>query len=133
MRVTKPYQCRHLVSDEQGKGALGCVVSLVMLGLAGYIIFSSGPEYYAFKGFETDVKTAVSRAGANFSDDEVLIADILNLAKRNEVKIAREDIKIERFAGQIFLTIRHTIPLDLLVIQHEMNFEIKASSYIGKL
>ncbi len=129
----KSIKTRRMWSDEQGKGTMGCVVSLALLGIMAYIVIRSGPDYYAFKSFDADVRTAISRAGANFYDDETVLRDVLDLARRNEVRVARENIKIERFAGQLHVTIHHTIPLDLIITQHKMNFEIKASSYVGRL
>lgn len=119
--------------SEEGKGAAGCLLFILVLAAAVMVGIRIWPDYYAFKSLETDVKTEVSRAGANFFDDETLLKNVLLLAKRNEVRVAREHIKIDRFAGQIFLTVRYTIPLDLGFYKWNKAFEIKASSFIGRL
>jgi hypothetical protein len=79
------------------------------------------------------VNTEVSRAGANFLADEMLVNNILDLARKNEIRLARNEVKVERFAGQIHLTIHYTVPVDFIVLKKDLNFEIKTSSFVGRL
>jgi len=121
------------MKNSEGKGALGCVFSLLLLFVGVFVGIKVVPLHYSASSLETDVKTEVSRAGANFLDDEVLIKDIMQLAKKNEIRLAREDIKVERLAGQVNVKIHWDVPVDFLVLQHTLAFNIEASSYIGKL
>ena len=118
---------------DAGKGAVGCVIFLVLAGIATFAGIKIVPDYYAHKSFEGEVQTQVARAGANFIDDETMIKDLLALAKKNEVKISRNHIKVERFAGQIIVSIEYNRPVDFIVFQKDMEFKIKASSYVGRL
>jgi len=121
------------IVNSEGKGAIGCLVSLVLIGagiLAGARI---GPPYFAYKSLEGDVKTEVSRSGARFHGDEVLAQNILDVAKKNEVRLKREDIKIARYAGQVQVTIHYQVPVDLLFMTRTFDFHIKASSFLGTL
>jgi hypothetical protein len=133
MTESLPDNRSPILLDVQGKGTLGCLISLALIGLVLFIVIRVGPDYYAFKGFETDVKAEASRAGANFLSDEILRKNIMDLARRNEVRILSENVMIERFAGQIFITIKHTIKMDLILYEHDFDMQIKASSYIGRL
>jgi hypothetical protein len=103
---------------------------IAALALAGMRVL---PVYYAVKSFEADMKTEVSRAGAHFYGDEVIINNIVELAKRNELRISREEIKLERLAGQVFVTIHYVTPVDFLILERELSFDMKASSFIGRL
>ena len=111
----------------------GRLFFLLLLAICCFVGIIIGPPYYANYGFETDVKSEVSRAGAHFFDDDTVIKDILDLAKRNEIRLKRENIKVERVAGQLYVTVRYSVPVDFMVHQRDLNFEIKASSYIGRL
>lgn len=118
---------------QDGKGMMGCVFSLLLLlvgGIAGVRLF---PPYYAHKSFQTDVRTEISRAGAQFLDDETVMKNILALARRNEIRLSRSNVKLERFAGQIQATVRYSVPVDFFVFKKDMEFEIQASSFVGKL
>jgi hypothetical protein len=119
--------------DSEGKGVTGCFVFIAVLALSAIIGARIVPVIYSVKSFETDVKTEVSRAGAQFYADEVLLNNLLDLARRNELRIKRENIKLERFAGQVFVTIHYSTLVDFIVVERNMNFDIKASSFIGRL
>jgi len=119
--------------SEEGKGLAGCLSFLLVLVVVGFAAAKIWPEYYACKSLDTDVRTEVSRAGANFLSDETLMKDILNLATRNEVKLTNEQVKIERFAGQINVVVHFTVPIDLFFFNWDMSCDIKATSFVGRL
>jgi len=109
------------------------MLALLMVAVVIFIGIRIGPPFYSNKSFETDINTEVSRAGAHFVDDETLANNVIDLARKNEIKLTRNQIKVERFAGQIHLTIQYTVPLDFIVMQKDWNFEIKSSSFVGRL
>ena len=119
--------------NDEGKGALGCLLSILLLGAAILVGVRVGPPYFAYKSLESDVSTEVSRAGAHFFNDEVLVQNILDVAKKNEIRIKKEDIKVERFAGQVQVVIHYRVPVDLIFLEHTFDFNVKASSFIGTL
>lgn len=133
MRRLKRYKDTLLSSDAAGKGLTGCVVAMIMLGIFILISMRVGPPYFAVKSFEADVKKEASRAGANAMDDETVVRNLLDLARRNEMHLDQENIRIERYAGQIHIKIHYTMPLDLIVYQRDLDFNIEASSYVGRL
>jgi hypothetical protein len=121
------------LSGSEGKGFFGCVVSLVLFGIAVYLAIALGPHYYANFNFEAEVKTIVSRAATHAFTDEGIIKDVMDMAKRNEIKLEREDIKIDRFAGQLHIKVNYSVPVDFVIFERDINFRIDASSYIGAL
>ena len=121
------------MKDSDGKGQLGCLIFVVLAGAAILVGVRVGPPYFAYKSLEADIKTEVSRAGAHFFSDEAVIQNVLDVAKKNEISLKREDIKVERNAGQIHLVVHYTVPVDLVVTQHTFDFNIKASSFVGTL
>jgi hypothetical protein len=133
MNASRRIKRREFHGNSEGKGAVGCILFLALAAAATVAGIRLVPLYYSVKSFETDVKTEVSRAGANFYSDEILVKNVLDLARRNELRVKREDVKLERFAGQVFLTIQYNTPVDFVVFQRNVNFNIKASSFIGRL
>jgi hypothetical protein len=81
---------------------------------------------------DTALKTEVSRAGANFLDDDVLMKNILQLAKRNEINLEQEQVKITRLAGQLNITIHYVTPIDLYLFTWDMVCDLKATHFIGR-
>jgi hypothetical protein len=122
-----------LFSESEGKGLIGCMLSIVLLAMIVFLGITLGPVYYNNLNFESDVKTEVSRAGARFIDNEALVKNIIDLARRNEIRLTRQNIKVERFAGQVHIKINYSVPVDLLATERDLNFEIKVSSFVGSL
>ena len=123
----------HFLKNCEGKGALGCLFFLVLLGGMTLFAVQAGPPYFAYRSLEGDVKTEVSRAGAHLYSNDVLVQNILDIAKNNEILLKKEDIKVERFAGQVQVVIHYTLPVDFIFFARTFDFDIKASSFIGRL
>jgi len=125
--------CGQWLDNCEGKGALGCLLSILLLG--GMVIFAAqaGPPYFSYRSLEGDVKTEVSRAGAHFYSNQVLLQNILDVAKKNEVPLKNENIKVERLAGQVKVTINYSVPVDFVIFERVIDFQIKASSFVGAL
>ncbi|HTY63107.1 MAG TPA: DUF4845 domain-containing protein [Acidobacteriota bacterium] len=117
----------------EGKGLVGCLAALVVFAVAVYLGITLGPIYYSNFDLENGVKTTASRAGAHSFSDEQIINEILDLAKREDIRIKRENILIDRFAGQVHIKVSYSVPVDFIVINRDLSFEISASSFIGTL
>jgi hypothetical protein len=121
------------LKQPDGKGTVGCLAFVVLVGIAVFVAITAGPPYMAARSFEADVKTEVSRAGARFYPNETLMKEVLQLARKNEVRLREENVKIERYAGQLFIKVKYQVPIDLLFYEYIMKVDIKASSYVGTL
>lgn len=119
--------------DPEGKGLVGCLILIVLTGMAIYLSIELVPIYYSNFNFESDVKTEISRAGAHFLDDDTITKDILAMAKNNEIRLTKENISIDRFAGQVHINVQYAVPVNLIIFDHDLVFKINASSFIGTL
>lgn len=126
-------QDRLILRATQGKGMIGCLIFLVLTFIAIFLAIQAVPIYYANYNMEADIKTEVSRAGARFLEDEIIIADIRSMAKKNDIPIGKENIKIQRLAGQIIIDVDYSVPVDFVIFERDLNFHIRASSFVGAL
>jgi hypothetical protein len=117
----------------EGKGLFGCLIFIVLAAVAIFLAIKLGPLYYANYNLESDVRTEVSRAGARSLDDDTIVHDIIDMGRRNEIRLAKQNIKIDRFAGQIHIEVSYAVPVDFVFFEHDVNFQIKASSFMGTL
>jgi len=122
-----------MTAGSEGKGKIGCVLTILLMVTLTLIVLRLGPFYFAFKSFESDLKRDVSRAGANGWDDETIMKDVLDLSKRNSLGLTRDDVKVERFAGQVQVTVQYTFELDLFLYQRPFTLDAQVSSFIGRL
>ncbi len=116
-----------------GKGAFGCIFSLAVLGIALFVAMRVAPPYLSYKQLESDTKSEAARAGAHFLLDETIVKELLPIAEKNDVILTSDNIRIRRFADQLEINIHYVVPVDLIFYQHELEFDIKAASYIGRL
>jgi len=100
--------------NQEGKGAVGCLIFLLVLAICILAVVRLWPDYYAYKTLDTELRTEASRAGANFLEDEAIMANVLQLAKRSDVYITKKNVKIARIAGQIFITVHYSVPIDFI-------------------
>lgn len=114
-----------------GKGMIGCIVSLVVIGTVIFLAIRLGPLYYSNHNFKSDVEAEVSRAAAKSLKDEIIIDNILAMAKMYEIELRREDIKVDRFAGQVHVEMNYSFPVNFALFQRGLNFQIAASSFVG--
>jgi len=121
------------LSNAQGKGLLGCAAMIVLIGVAIYLVIVLAPIFYSNLNFESDVKTEVSRAGAHSLGDETITKDILDVAKKNEIRLTNQDISIDRFAGQVHINVRYVVPVNFVIFNHDLVFQINVSSFVGTL
>ncbi|MDI9611527.1 MAG: hypothetical protein QM330_00445 [Acidobacteriota bacterium] len=126
-------QGHRLLDNAEGKGVIGCLVFIVLMGLAIVVGVQLAPVYYSNYNMEADVKTEASRAGARFLDDDTIIRDVYQMAKRNEIPIRREDIKVHRLAGQVIIEVTYSVPVSFILFERDFHFKIEASSFIGAL
>jgi hypothetical protein len=124
---------RSLLYNAEGKGIIGCLVFIVLFSVAIFLSIQLFPVYYSYYSMESEVKKEISKAGARSLQDDVIIRNVLELAKRNEVPLKEEDIQIERVAGQIIFDIDYAVPVDFVVLQRDLNFNIRVSSFIGAM
>jgi hypothetical protein len=117
----------------EGKGLVGCLLALVLFAVAIYLGITLGPIYYSNFNLENGVKTTASRAGAHFFNDAQIVTEILDLAKREEIRIKKDDILVDRFAGQVHIKVTYSVPVNFIVVERDLNFKIEASSFIGSL
>jgi Domain of unknown function (DUF4845) len=117
----------------EGKGLVGCMLALVLFAVAIYLGITLGPIYYSNFNLENGIKTTASRAGARFFNDEQIVAEVMDLAKREDIRIKKENILIDRFAGQVHIKVNYSVPVDFIVVERDLSFKIEASSFIGTL
>jgi len=126
-------QIRRSLHDSDGKGMVGCIIFIVLIGIAIFLSIRLVPIYYTNYTMESEIKIVVSRAGAHYQDDAAITKDVLDIARKNELQIEKKNIQVRRFAGQIFVEVEYAVPVDFGILERNLNFQIKASSVVGTL
>jgi hypothetical protein len=112
---------------------VGCLLLIVLSGVAIYLGIVLAPILYADFSLESGIKTEISKAGAHALDDETIIKDIIDLGRRNEIRLTRQNISIERFAGQVHIRVRYSVPVDFILLERDLTFKTEGSTFVGTL
>ncbi len=121
------------LNETEGKGIVGCMLLIVIVGVAIYLGIVLAPILYADFNLESGVKTEVSRAGAHFLDDETIAKDIIDIGRRNEIRLTRQNISVERFAGQVHIRVQYSVRVDFILFERDLTFKTEGSTFVGTL
>ena len=116
-------------SREEGKGTAGCIFALVLMLIVIFFAVKLAPPYLNRYEFKSELKQAVSRAGARAFSDENIKKDLLLLAEKNKIVLKSENIRIKHVAGQLVISVEYTIPVDFIILKHDLSFQDEESSF----
>jgi hypothetical protein len=94
---------------ERGESQLGCLVGLILLGLAIFIAWKMIPVKVKAAELRQTVVDEAKSAGTH-GDDRIKAA-ILAKAKEDDLPVTEQDINIVRGNGEITVTVTYTIPV----------------------
>ena len=94
---------------ERGESKLGCLVGLIVLGLAIFVAWKMIPAKVKAAELRQTVVDEAKSAGTH--NDERIRAAILAKAREDDLPVTDENIKIVRSAGEITVTVDYSIPI----------------------
>jgi len=94
---------------ERGEGKLGCLVGLILLGVAIFVAWKMIPVKVKAAELRQTVVDEAKSAGTH-NDDRIRGA-ILKTAREDDLPVTEDNIKIVRTANEITVTVTYTIPI----------------------
>lgn len=94
---------------ERGEGNLGCIIGLIILGLAIFVAWKMIPVKVRAADLKQTVVDEAKSAGSH--QDERIKAGILAKARDVELPVTEDDIKISRHNSDITVDVDYTIPI----------------------
>ena len=94
---------------ERGEGRLGCLVGLILLGLAIFVAWKMIPVKVKAAELRQTVVDEAKSAGTH--NDERIRGAILAKAREDDLPVTEDDINIVRGNGEITVTVTYTIPI----------------------
>jgi predicted membrane protein len=94
---------------ERGEGRLGCLIGLILLGLAIFVAWKMIPAKVKAAELRQTVVDEAKSAGTH--NDDRIKAAILTKAREDNLPVTEKDINIVRGNGEITVTVTYTIPI----------------------
>ncbi|HSY52531.1 MAG TPA: hypothetical protein VLC46_27270 [Thermoanaerobaculia bacterium] len=113
---------------ERGEGQLGCLVGLILLGLAIFVAWKMIPVKVKAAEVRQTVVDEAKSAGTH--NDERIRAAILAKAREDNLPITENDITIVRGNGEITVRVVYTIPIVFPGYTYNWHLEHEATNPI---
>jgi hypothetical protein len=113
---------------ERGESQLGCLVGLILLGLAIFIAWKMIPVKVKAAELRQTVVDEAKSAGTH-GDDRIKAA-ILAKAKEDDLPVTDQDIYIARGNGEITVRVTYTIPVAFPGYTYQWHLEHEARNPI---
>ncbi len=110
--------------SERGDVPVGCLVGLIVMGIALLIGLKVVPLMVRVGDLENKVEALADRAGRIEYDNKRIIRDILVQAEKSDLPVTKKDIKIERTKAYNKIWVKFTVQIDFIVYTYTWNKEI---------
>ena len=94
---------------ERGESQFGCLIGLILLGLAVFIAWKMIPVKVKAAELRQTVVDEAKSAGTH--NDDRIRAAILTKAREDNLPVTEDNINIVRGNGEISVTVTYTIPI----------------------
>ncbi len=124
------------MTRETGEGKLGCLVSLALLVVFGFICFRTIPVFLDKMDFEDQLERIASEAGARAWDPDVVKHQVEELARNKEFTTTPEDLQVLRSGGRggdLRININYWRSVDFVGYIYTFRFRAEIKSFVGAL
>jgi hypothetical protein len=113
---------------ERGAGHLKAIIFTLILASLIYVAFKVAPPMINEYQFQDGLQDIARFASVNRDSNEKIRDAILKEAKKDDVPVQAEDLKIEGAGGNIRISADYSVTADLGVYQWTLNFHPKVSN-----
>lgn len=100
------------------------VLALLLLGVAGLVIYRVAPPYFANAQFADKIRTEARFANANDRTPEQVRGNILREALLLEIPLQSDNLRIEMSPSDTLITADYTVTVDLYYAKVDWDFHI---------
>ena len=121
-RATRGGECRVVRPEERGAGHIKAIIFTLILASLIYVAFKVAPPMINEYQFQDGLQDIARFASVNRDSNDKIRDAILKEAKKDDVPIQAEDLKIEGGGGNIRISADYSVTADLGVYQWTLNF-----------
>ena len=95
---------------QRGEGNAGCLFGLIVLAIVGYLAYKMIPVKVKAADLKQTVTDEAKMAGTH--GDNVIVGQILETARKNNLPITADNVKINRTQAEIRVDVDYDVPID---------------------
>jgi len=113
---------------EQGSATIKTLIALVLVGAVIVVVVKIVPVYVNVYEFEDAMRQQAKFAGVERKDANAIREELYLKAQALKLPITRDQIEVSRRMGGATISARFTVPVDLIVLQRDFNFNLAADT-----
>ncbi|HLI30008.1 MAG TPA: hypothetical protein VKV79_02770 [Terriglobia bacterium] len=113
---------------ESGRGYLGLVITLLVLGALAFVAIQAVPVYVHNFELEESAHELAVQVAANRIPLDTVTSAITNRAADLDLPVAFQDVSAVIDGGMVRIRIRYTVPVDLKVYTWPMHLSVSTSA-----
>ena|SRR5487761_24055 len=114
--------------SESGAGYLGLIITLLILGVAGYAAFQIVPVYVDNYELGQTAHDLVQQVAANHIPLDAVTPGITARAEELNLPVGLQNVYASIQGGMVRVRIRYTVPIDLKVYTWPMHLSVSTSA-----
>jgi hypothetical protein len=113
---------------EKGEGQMGCIFGLIILAFGVFIAWRMIPVKVKAAEMRQVVVDEAKSAGTH--KDNVIMGNILNKARENNLPITEDNVKIRRANSEITVEVDYVVPVEFPGYTYQWHFNHTATNPI---
>ena len=113
---------------QRGGSRFSSIMMLVILGAMGFAAFKIVPAYFADYQLNDAMVTEARYAMVNRKAANDVQDDIWKKVQELDIPAKKEDIQVFSEQGVVKISVSYTVPVDLVVMQHDLVFHDQANN-----
>jgi hypothetical protein len=97
---------------ELGRGAIGCVLALVVVAIVAMIAYQAIPKRIAVAELQDYCEAQAERASLSEYTNENIQKNIAEKARELKLPVTLQDIHVRRDGGQVYVEVHYIVPLE---------------------
>lgn len=114
--------------SEKGSGTIKTLIVLVVVAALIVGVVKIVPVYVKVYEFQDAMRQQAKFAGVERKNETVVREELFLKAQSMGLPITREQIEISKRMGGINIKVKYTVPIDLIVMQRDFNFDYEADT-----
>ncbi|MGH9804898.1 MAG: DUF4845 domain-containing protein [Candidatus Acidiferrales bacterium] len=113
---------------EQGSATIKTLIALIVVAALIVGVVKIVPVYVSVYEFEDAMRQQAKFAGVERKNEAVIRDELFKKAQDLKLPITREQIEISRRMGGVNIKVSYSVPIDLIVVQRDFNFDYEADT-----
>lgn len=112
-------------NEQRGASNVGCILALIVLAVVVVLAMKILPSRVAVAELQDYCEKSAEQASLPHHEDDIISDQIMFKAQSLHLPVSKENIKVWRNPSEVFIEVKYTVPLNLIVTTYDWHVEVK--------